>query len=783
MRAALQLGTQLAHLSLLGLRRELQIGERLRPLAHRHLARLVGLLAHGDRNAHLVERIVELALHARQVGGLLRALGLVAGGRLTQRVELTLKLRLANPRVLAHERVIGAQLLHLGERLRRTGLQLVVLALEGGELGAERLGLLGAARLLGLERGLQRGGLLPGLLRLRAHGIELGLQELALLLELGARRVPGLRLLPGVLDLPAKLRDLVAEVLADALGRERARLELRKLLIALRELALELGLLAAGGAFALARGLLGAGRRAGALHRGVALALGPGGEFLGVRHVALRPPARLLRGRQSVARDLQRPLGGHGARLELGQPGQLPLHRVDVDEPRARLTQLALQLGHAPLVARDALPRIARLTLRRFAQLLKRALHVTARIPLARKPRRQLGLRSAGQLGRRRRSSRRREPRRRRRAGLGRRATRGRDRLGRPRQIDDRRAEPRGEGQLAGAEDVVGHRERHPPDALARRRDARPRTGGRREREVATAIIDHQLRRGEAIEITRPAALQPERHPPRRTGQAFKTLDGELGHGSARTHRIKQIHRRRPRAIGHLLGRPRRIDGPHPHRLLTEQRVIPRPRARHHRVARLLQPIRRATTPAHPLGPHLRRGLQQQRAIRTQPVRRERIGLLHHHIAQLTTRALIRDGGVDEPVEQHPCARRERRTHHGIDELRPRRREQQQLRTRLQRTRRIAQQPAHLLTKRRTARLTQAQHIHALLPQTRFQGSAHRRLAGAVEALDADQSPAHGLTLSTGPRATATIDPPPQGFSRAMRDERPELESNQRPTP
>ncbi len=92
-----------------------------------------------------------MALHPREIGGLPRALGLITSRRLTQRIELALQLRLADAGMLGDERVIGSELLRLGERLRRRGLQLAMRLLEVRELGAQPLGLLRAAGLLGLE--------------------------------------------------------------------------------------------------------------------------------------------------------------------------------------------------------------------------------------------------------------------------------------------------------------------------------------------------------------------------------------------------------------------------------------------------------------------------------------------------------------------------------------------------------------------------------------------------------------------------------------------------------
>ena len=102
--------------------------------------------------------------------------------------------------------------------------------------------------------------------------------------------------------------------------------------------------------------------------------------------------------------------------------------------------------------------------------------------------------------------------------------------------------------------------------------------------------------------------------------------------------------------------------------------------------------------------------------------------------------ALVGERGVDEAVEQHPLAVLEQRHELLGDELRPRRGVEQRLGARVDRELRVLDELADPLRQLDPAGLAQHQQLAPARGQLAGQPGDQRGLAGAVEALDGDES-------------------------------------------
>ena len=155
-----------------------------------------------------------------------------------------------------------------------------------------------------------------------------------------------------------------------------------------------------------------------------------------------------------------------------------------------------------------------------------------------------------------------------------------------------------------------------------------------------------------------------------------------------------------------------------------------------------LQPVGALAAPAGAGEARARVDPQEQRAVGRQAAGGEQVqraDLLH---AQPAARALVGERGVDEAVEQDPAAVRQQRLQPLSDELRARGRVEQRLRARAHVELRVLDERADPLRQLDSARLAEDDDV--ALAQRIGERADHRRLAGAVDPLDGDQSaPGH----------------------------------------
>ncbi len=112
---------------------------------------------------------------------------------------------------------------------------------------------------------------------------------------------------------------------------------------------------------------------------------------------------------------------------------------------------------------------------------------------------------------------------------------------------------------------------------------------------------------------------------------------------------------------------------------------------------------------------------------------------------ELAPAALVGQRGVDEAVEQDEDARVEQRRQALAHELGAGRRVEQRLRARVHRERGVHDEAANTLGHGHASGLAQQLDADAALSQRAVQAQGERRLAGAVEPLDRDQTAArHG---------------------------------------
>ena len=169
----------------------------------------------------------------------------------------------------------------------------------------------------------------------------------------------------------------------------------------------------------------------------------------------------------------------------------------------------------------------------------------------------------------------------------------------------------------------------------------------------------------------------------------------------------QQVGQRRHRLRHDLLRRQRGVEHADALWLGRGQLAVGVADPREEVVALAFQPVGRFAPAVRARSRGCRIERQQQRPIRRQPAGGEQVELAHRLDPEPATRALVGERGVDEAVEQHPLAARERGLERLVDQLGAGGGVEQRLGAGADRQRRVLDQRAHGLGGLHAARLAQ----------------------------------------------------------------------------